>query len=408
MSLKKNILNLFFANSMKYVVPLLQFPYITRVLGVDEFGLFVFSFSVITFLRIITNFGFDLYLPKEIIENKYETKQTNKILTQTIFARFFLFCIATIILFIIYFYTEYYKGRENLLFIILVAVFFNSFSLTWFYQSKEMIYIYSRITVAVNFISLGLVFLFVKTQNDLHILLWLTAFTSISVFIIAHFIARVKFNISLEKVKFVDVKNMLKKSFEYFISRVGVSIYATLGGFVIGAFSGDLKQVAYYGAAHQLYSAGIYAFGAICTPLLPYMVRTKNYKIFFKITILSLILTAFGSAIGLIFGKEILGFIYGDEIIFAKDALNIFMITAFASVLGMLFGYPALVPLGKARIANLSVIYAGVAQLCMIAIMYFMNLPFNAVSIAITYLFCDLIMMSCRIFVFTKIYGGIR
>lgn len=88
-SLKRNIINLFIAQGASFIVPLLQFPYLTRVLGVDEFGLFVFSYSVISFLMIITNFGFELYLPTLLAKSVSRIK-TNLIFTHTNIIRSFL------------------------------------------------------------------------------------------------------------------------------------------------------------------------------------------------------------------------------------------------------------------------------------------------------------------------------
>ncbi|OCL95925.1 oligosaccharide flippase family protein [Aliarcobacter thereius] len=408
MNLRKNILNLFVSNSVSYLIPLLQFPYLTRVLGIEEFGLFVFSYSIMLFLMIITNYGFELYLPKEIIEKNSSKKEINEIFTQTVLIRVGLFILSLFILFIVYFYTDYYKDRENILFILTIAVFFNSFTILWVYQVKEMIYLFSRITVIIRFVSLAFVFLFVNTKNDLDILIFILAITNAVILFITYYIAKNKFELSFGKIYVSKSIELLKNSFEYFISRLGVSVYATLGGFVIGAFSGSLKQVAYYGVAHQLYTAGLFAMSSISTPLLPYMTRTKNYKLFFKIVLIALFLTICGSFVGYYFGEEILVLIYGSEMIDAKSVLNIFMITIILSVIGVMFGYPALVPLGKSRVANLSVIYAGIAQLIMICVLYVFKLPFTAVSIAITYFFCDLVMSSYRGYVFAKTYRNAK
>ena len=135
---------------------------------------------------------------------------------------------------------------------------------------------------------------------------------------------------------------------------------------------------------------------AISTPLLPYMIRTKNYKVLFKIIVISLSLTSIGSIIGFVWGENILSLVYGKDFLNAKPVLNIFMVTIFFSILGQQIGYPALIPIGKGRQANLSVIYAGIAQAIMIGILVIFKLSITAVVIAITYLICDVVMSSYR------------
>lgn len=394
-SLKRNIINLLIAQGASFIVPLLQFPYLTRVLGVDEFGLFVFSYSIISFLMIITNFGFELYLPN-LLAKPGSNLKTNFIFTHTNIIRIFLFLFGLIGLFLVYFVTDYYKGRVELLALIACAAFFNSFTLLWLYQSKEVIYIYSRITVSIRLLSLLFIFLLVKTDKDIDIALGILAATNGLALLVSYYVARKVFAIRFVKVKLSSTLMLVKNCYEYFISRVGVSLYATLGGFIIGTFSGSLSQVAFYGAAHQLYTAGLQSISAISTPLLPYMSRTKSYNTLFKITMFSFVLTVIGSAFGLIFGEHIISIVYGVDMVGAKDALNVFMITIVVSVIGQHIGYPALLPLDKGRQANLSVMYAGLTQLVLVAALLVFKLPITAVTLAITYFFCDLVMTLYR------------
>ncbi len=44
MSLKKNIINLFGTQVVSYLVPLLQYPYLSRVLNTELLGLYIFHY----------------------------------------------------------------------------------------------------------------------------------------------------------------------------------------------------------------------------------------------------------------------------------------------------------------------------------------------------------------------------
>lgn len=392
-SLKGNVLNLFISNGASFLVPLLQIPYLTRTLGAEEFGLYIFSYSIITFMMIITDYGFELYAPGKIIKNEIDV---DVIFTHVLIIKSALFIISAAFILMIFISTKYYIGRLDILTWLVLAVFFNSFSMLWLFQANEVIYVYSRITVVTKLIAVGLIYLFVKSSNDLNIVFAIICITNAATLIISFAFCKNRFQLKFVRIKLHETLTLAKEAFEYFASRLGVSIYSALGGFVIGAFSGSLIQVAYYGAAHQLYSAGLQTLSAISTPLLPYMVRTKNFRVLYKIVALSLFLTAMGASIGFLWGDFILSAIYGEDFSAAKPVLNVFMVTVFFSVLGQQIGYPALVPLGKGRQANLSVIYAGIAQAIMIGVIVMLKLNITAVMIAVTYLVCDIIMSSYR------------
>lgn len=404
MTLKRNIINLFLSQSASYLIPLLQFPYLTRVLGVEYFGLFVFSLSIINFLMIITNYGFELYLPKELADRQNDQIAVNEYFSQTLVIRSGLLFVCMLILVWIYIFTNYYKDHFELVFFILISVICNAYSFLWLYQSKEVIYLYSRVVVTIRLIGVGLVFLLIRDRADFNRLFLIIALTNACILLACYVQMRMRFSIRFTPPSLRQVQKLVKKSSGFFISRLGVSVYATLGGFVVGTLSGSLTQVAYYGAAQQLYTAGLYAMSAISTPLLPYMIRTKNYSVFFKITTASMAITLLGAIIGWAFGEQILVFAYGANLSAAKPILDIFMVTIILSVLGVHFGYPALIPLGKAKAANLSVIYAGLAQLGMIGAIVLLKVPVTALIIAVTYLICDLVMAIYRGHVFINFY----
>jgi len=405
MTLRRNILNLFVSQSISYIIPLFQFPYLTRVLGVEVFGLYVFSYSIISFLMIITNYGFEIYLPKEMAERGGEKNLESEYFTQSTIIRACLLLPSFLILLFIHWLTDYYSGKEHLLVLITLSVLFNAFSLTWFFQGKEIIYYYSRITISIKLISMLLLFAFVNHADDIDRALFILAVSNFLVLITSLYLAHAKYKITFCKVRINNIFKLGKESFEYFISRLAVTVYTVMGGLIIGILSGSLIQVALYGVAYQLYNAGVYAMSALSTPLIPYMARTKNYVTFFKITALAIFFSICGACVGWFWGDHIIQFVYGKDLKEAKHVLDIFMLTIIFSITGIHFGFPALIPLGKTKSANLSVIYAGIGQLFMIFFIVSSNTLPTAAIMACTYLVCDFIMVSYRLLTFLKYWN---
>ncbi|MFB0773031.1 oligosaccharide flippase family protein [Proteus cibi] len=403
MSLKKNIINLFGTQIIGYLVPLLQYPYLTRVIGTEFLGLYIFSLSIINIANIITNFGFDISISKNIAKKNKSFEDLSKLNFSVAIAKVFLLFPCVILLLITSLFTDYYAEHNTLLFFIFLSIFGNAFNLIWLFQGLEKLYIYSRLFISTKITSLIFIFIFVKEKNDLNMLFIITCCQFIFLSIISYiyiFSKGCRFETS-------SIKNsllLIKESSGYFFSRLGTSIYSTCGSFFLGLFSGSLHQVAIYGAAEQLYKAGVYAVSAISTPLIPYMARTENFKVFFKITLLSVLITLFGSSVGYFFGEYIITTIYSDTLIDAYNVLKVFMLTIIISIIGIHFGYPALIPLRKEKIANYSVLISGLLQLLMIFIWWAFNKPFTALTIAYMYFLCDLIMTLIRLYYFGSNY----
>lgn len=406
MSLRRNVLNLFAVQVISYLVPLLQLPYLSRVLGVDGFGLYIFSYSLIAFLSVITNFGFDVYLPQKIAAKKIEGIELSRILTGTLVVRSSLFLLAASFVIIFSVFNDDLDGKNEIIGAIIFSVFSNAYTSLWIYQAKECIYIYVRITLIAKMLSMLLIYFFVSRREDIGLAIFFVGIGNFFSLLLSNYLACKKFSIKIEKTSWSSIFELIKDSFDFFVSRIFVSFYVVSGGIILGAFSGNLSEVAFYGAAQQLYAAGIYALSAISTPLAPYMARTKNLNLFFKVTALAICLALLGSAFGVIWGDELIVLIFGESMKDAKSILDVFMVTAFFSVLGLQFGYPALQPIGMVKYANRSVVIAGGIQVLLVGTFLLTGIEINALNIAFSYLLCDVFLSFSRLAVFIKFYRG--
>ncbi len=62
----RNLLSLAVLQGSLYLIPLLSLPYLTRVLGIEGYGLLVMVQSVIFYFTLVTDYGFNLSATKAI------------------------------------------------------------------------------------------------------------------------------------------------------------------------------------------------------------------------------------------------------------------------------------------------------------------------------------------------------
>lgn len=75
----ENILSLFSLQGFNYILPLITFPYLTRVLGPDKYGLITFAMAFISYFQLVTNYGFNLSASREIALNRDNDVKVSKI-----------------------------------------------------------------------------------------------------------------------------------------------------------------------------------------------------------------------------------------------------------------------------------------------------------------------------------------
>lgn len=409
MSLKKNILGLAVSQIFTYIVPLLQFPYLSRSVGHEYFGLLVYTLTLTQIAMLITDFGFDISVVKKIAEGDNSKHKLGCYLYQTTIIKTMLLFLSLMLVFLCLYNIDNKttKISSGYYFFVFLTVLLNSYNIRWLFQGIEKIYVYANIVIVSRIVSLILIFIFVKSENDV---IYYPVALAIQGFLITVpcYIFIKKKGVKAIRTSFNDVKIQFVSSFEYFLSRACVALYSSGCSVFLGTFGHSMQQVAFYGVAEQLYKAGVQVFSPVISALVPYMVRTKNYILFYKIVIGSICIVSIGMAAGFLFGDKIIYIIYGNGFEESKVILDIFMIIIPASVLGMLFGYPAMLPLNLGFVANRSVFVSGFIQIVMLATLLIYPHYICAVVVAISYLICDWVMFIIRFIYFLRNIRGVH
>ncbi|MGF1708384.1 oligosaccharide flippase family protein [Enterovibrio baiacu] len=396
MSLKKNVIGLAIAQIFNYVLPLVQLPYLSRVLDQEKFGSVVFILSLMMITNTITDYGLDLSATKAISENKNKD-DVNRFIYESFVIKSLLL-IPSCLIFIIGVLSSNEEASITIIAFGLVSVLLNAFNKRWLFLSLEKTYIFSQFVIASRIVGTGLVFALIKTNSDYELY---TLIFSIQAFILTvgtNYIIRFNYDFKPVKTSFSSALLTMKNGGWFFASRMGSTAYVS-GCTAFLGWSSGMSQVSIYGTAEKLHVAGVGVFVPVISSLTPYMNRTKNYNLLFKIALIIFSIGIVGVAFGYYFGEEIIRILFGDGFSESKKVLDIFLITIMTSSLGMLFGHPALMPIGLERHANLSLIYGGFLQLLLFSLLLLFNSSISAVDVALCYLCCDSFMLLQRLLV---------
>ena len=77
-NLISNFLSLSILQALNIFLPLLTFPYLIRVLEIENFGLVMFAQSFVYYFAIFIDFGFDYSATREISINRHNKKKSNR------------------------------------------------------------------------------------------------------------------------------------------------------------------------------------------------------------------------------------------------------------------------------------------------------------------------------------------
>ena len=400
-----NILSLFSLQGFTYILPLITFPYLTRVLGPEKFGLIAFATAFIAYFQMFTAYGFDLSATREISINRDDEHQLSKIFSSVIFTKLLMMILSFLALSIIIFSIDSFRSNWILYFFTFGLVIGNLLMPSWFFLGIQKMRYISMLNIGTSLIFTVSIFVFVRNSADYLYVPLINSIGAIIIGIIAIRIVRKDFNIKINLPSVEDIKTQLKNGWHIFISTVAISFYTTSNVFVLGIFASS-TLVGYYSVADKIIYMAIGLLGPISQSLYPHIssiaAKSKEDAInFIKKIIIFIGSFTFLISIFLFVGAGlILNILAGNQYENSIIILRILSFVPFIVGLSNVFGVLFLIALGYAkRVSRVQFTVAVCYPLILVPMTYY----FQDIGTAISYL----IVESVITLLFWKIYRNV-
>ncbi|EMA4723209.1 oligosaccharide flippase family protein [Proteus mirabilis] len=401
-SVIKNSIFLFIIKFVEIGLPLILLPFLSRNLGVIEFGLYFIIVSILSIGYMITDFGFSISAVYKIVNNKNNKCYIAEYISSIFIIKTAL-SIIVIIGVIIYLFNSGYNSI-NLLsyFLISTIIIFQSYQMPWFFQGIEKM---KNITIAVvttkltNFLSILLLLYFWDDFNSILISFSINGF--ICSYIYLYLYKKSGFYFQLPKSSTMII-NEAKESFSFFLSKIAITLSSSLNSIVIGKFLG-LNITALYGSAEKLYNGSINMMSPITNALYPYFARNKKVSLLVYLSVFFTSIAIILSFTAYLNSEKIIIIIFGYKYIEAATYLNLFLILIPINVLSSLWSYPAFSIINKTSIANFTVLISSFIYLLILIYLYIAN-SITVDNIIGSIIITDSITLLTRLIYFRKLY----
>ena len=361
-SVKKNFIYNLIYQLILFVFPLITVPYISRVLGADGVGIYSYTYSVVYYFMIITLLGISNHGNRSIAKVRDDKEKLSK----TFFSIYSIQLVSGILMTILYsLYMIFINNSFNdIAWIQIIYIISAIFDINWFFFGMEEFKITITRNTLVKIISLLLMFVFVKTPNDVWIYtLIMTLSTLISQLLLLPFLFK---RINFVKISFNDVKKHIKPVLLLFIPVVAVSIYRVMDKIMLGIMK-NVYEVGLYEQADKIIIVPIAIISTLGTVMLPRISNLlSNNKIeevlkYIDKSITFIMFLAFPMCFGLIavadsFVPLFLGNNFTGSIILVKYMSIVIIFASFANVLRTQY----LIPYEKDKIYVISIILGAI------------------------------------------------
>lgn len=368
-SVKVNyILNLINTGT-QMLFPLITFPYVCRVIEADGIGQINFFQSIISYISLFTCLGIPMYAIREIARDRSDVVQMNRTAMEILLLHSMLTLVGYAIVAILCLTVPQIQVNIPLFLILSLTIFFTAIGCEWFYQGIEDFKYITIRGLIIKTVSVGLLFIFVKSKTDLLYYGCYTVFGVLGGNIFNFF--RLRKYIHRENIIFSElhIKRHIKPVLKVFSFSVVTSIYLQLNTVLLG-FLKNALAVGYFAAATkvmQMLLTMSVCLGSVMMPRASHLIAENKEDEFNRLIQKSYDFTlaiALPMTIGLIFCAPSLitalcGVKFEHSILPSQIIAPIILMVAISNV----FGIQVLFPKGKINIVTLCCGIGAVADL---------------------------------------------
>jgi O-antigen/teichoic acid export membrane protein len=345
---------------LNLLVPLVIFPYVSRILGPAGLGKVEYANSIVSYFVLFAALGIPTYGVREVARRRDDPIERSKVVWELTLILAVTVGIGYIAYFILIRAIPALYANRLLFYVIAPTVFLSCFSYEWFYTGiEDHLYITVRF-VFVKILQTALVFLCVKNVDDFGVYAGVTI--GLNGFTTVFNIGRLKKYIRFVPFSQLDIKRHIKYIFYIFSSTIGSYIYLHLDVTMVGVIIGD-TAVGLYTAANKivrLIISLIISLPMVMIPRIENSLKNDNkedYKKYLDKSLQFILFFSVPSCFGIIIlAPDLILLFAGDKYI--ESVLSVRLLAPIIFIAGMILfvGYQVLMPNRKERFFAIAVI----------------------------------------------------
>ena len=367
-SVRFNAMMNFIMTSSSFLFPLITFPYVTRVIGVEGNGRIAFISSVVQYFSMVAMLGIPTYGIRACARVRNDREKLSRTAQEILALNLIITAIVYVAFFASLLLVPKLREETPLMLVNSGAFILSAVGMNWLYQAMEQYgYITAR-NLAFKVISIILMFVFVHQPGDYVVYAAITVFagyaSNILNFINVHKIIAVKPLLPL------NIKRHIKPVLVFFGMSVAGTIYGSIATVMLG-FMQTTTEVGLFDAAAKLrniLTSIVCSLGPVLLPRLSYYLaqqkNTKFQNLIIKAFNCVIITSLFLIGIFTICAPEVIGILSGPQYANAVAPMRLMMPVLLFVGLSNVTGIQILVPSGQEKKVMYSQIVGAIVAFC--------------------------------------------
>lgn len=370
----ENFMSLSILQVANYILPLVTFPYLVRVLGPEKYGLIAFAQAFIGYFVILIDYGFNLSATREVSIYRGDREKISEIFSSVTIIKFALMILSFVIFIILVFSFDKFRNDWRLYFLTFGSILGNVLFPVWLFQGMERMKYITFLNLLSKIIFTGAIFIFIRKSSDYLYVPGINLLGALISGILALWIIFKNFKIKFILPSLEGIKHQLKEGWYIFISTVAISLYTVSNTFILGLFTNN-TIVGYYSAGERIVKAVLGLLGPVSQTIYPYISKVANEsreKGINFIRYISKIIGSLGFIMSLflfIFANFIVNLLLGNSYIESVKVLRILSLLPFIVGLSNVFGIQTMLTLNYKKAFSNILISAGILNTILVLLL---------------------------------------
>lgn len=374
-SLVESFFSLSLLNGVVMLFPLLTLPYILRVVGPANYGVYGFIYILVQYVLIFNNYGFDFSATKEISQNREDRERVNRIFNAVLACRLLLFVVTVGVFYALSPLIMPSSVQRWMFLGGLTLILGNTFTPVWLFQGMEKMRYMTIVNVLGKSLFLVLVFVMIRRPEDYVLLPLLDGLGYVAAGLASMWIARRQFGMRWGWPSWREMWEQLRSGAAVFGSTLGMTLYRKSNIFILEFIVGK-EALGIYTAAEKIITGFQGLISPISQALFPHLGRSfkgrplrENLRSLVKVSRFMVPLLGAG-VLGVVFLSDFLiALLCGPEFSDAKPLLRVMSPVLLLGGMNYILGIVGLVNLDRSRTFLFSVVLAGVCSVAWVLVM---------------------------------------
>lgn len=350
---------------LTYIFPLITVSYISKRLGVDNVGIYSYTYSIVYMFMLVGMLGINNYGNREIAKVRDNREELSRVFWSIYRLQLMVVGVVTAgYLSYLFLWCKAYKEIAAIQFLYLVSV---CFDINWFYFGLEKFKLTITRNCIIKVLSLVLILCFVKSEGDLAVYTYIMAGSTVAsqlylIFSLHKYVNRVKTTIR-------DSLKHLKSCLILFVPVLAFGIYRVMDKTMLGSLS-TVTELGYYENAERLINIPISVINALGTVMLPRMAYLLEHKtsedskktIYASMKLALLLASVMATGLYLI-ADDVAVVLFGEQFLKSGSIIKILSVTILASAWANVIRTQYLIPMRMDRIYVTSTVGGAIVNL---------------------------------------------